>query len=80
MSDRFAIDLEQLGTQCELCGHEAQDDDEFVLYDGRFMCASCYKNEREVEVELAIRTYLDAHGFGDLKITKVEKMEGSVSE
>jgi hypothetical protein len=80
MDDFFAIDLEELGTHCEACGHEAQDGDEFVLYDGLFICSSCYKEKRELEVELFVRIILDAHGFGDLEITKVEKREDSVNE
>ena len=69
---KFAIDRNQLPTHCGTCDREVQDGDTFVLYQGRFLCESCYEEERTTEIELFVRTSLDMNGFGDVEITKVE--------
>ena len=73
--DVIHIPVELLGDSCSVCGTKAEDGDEFYLSSGQLLCKKCYREQREVEVEMYVRTFLDEIGLEHIELSKVHLVQ-----
>lgn len=70
------IPVEVLGDSCSDCGAKAEEGDEFYLIPVKqLLCKKCYEEQREVEVEMYVRTFLDEIGLEHIELSRVHLVQ-----